>query len=724
MHLVQPPTEPSGEAGQATAEQARRAAHFEALVESSEDAILSKDTRGVITTWNPAAERLYGYSAEEAIGEPIRLIIPDDRAGEEKEILARILDGERIEHYETERARKDGRRVPVSLAVSPIHEGGEIVGASVVARDMSERMVRRERAARLQELTSALAREAEPDEAITVLLSQGPSAIGADAATLGLLDDTGERIVLADEVGHSPEAIAEWRSFPLEAELPICVAVRERAPIWSASRQDLIERFPAMAEQSLRFAALAVLPLVAEGRAFGAVSFSFVEPRQLGDEDRAFTGAIVQQAANTLERARVFEAERRTRERLSFVAVASQVLSEQLDVERTLERLADVSVRLLSDWCAIDIAQPDGTVENLVIEHVDRSKAELAREFRRRYPSDPEASRGVGRVIRTGEPELYERVTDEILREASSSDEHLAMTRELGLASAMIVPLIVRGRALGAITFASADPERLFAPEDLELAQDLARRAALAMDTSALYHREHETALTLQRALLPGGLPEVEGVELAGRYLPAGVGLEVGGDWYDVIESTEGRLEVVIGDVAGRGVHAAAVMGRLAMALRAYVVEGRPVEDAVAGLDRLMKQSDPSQMATLLELSLEPASGRVRYVRAGHPPGLVRMPDGEVAELAGEGSPPLGPLQEPRFVANETTLPTGSTLLLYTDGLIERRQLDLKVGVEWLKEAFAAAPEGPESVVDAIARAVDAEHLPDDVALLAVRRSA
>jgi len=723
MHLVEPPIEPPGGVADRTAEDRRRAAHFEALVESSEDAILSKDTQGVITTWNPAAQRLYGYSAEEAIGEPITLIIPDDHAGEEREILDRILVGERIEHYETERISKDGRRVPVSLAVSPIYESGEIVGASVVARDMSERIERRERAGRLQELTSALAREVEPDEAIRVLLSLGPSALGADTATCGLLDESGEAVVLADDSGHSPESLAEWQSFPLEAELPMCVAIRERTPIWSRTPEDLKERFPALAEERIRFAALAVLPLIAEGRAIGAVSFSFAEPRQFSDEERAFAASIVQQAANTLERARIHEAERRTRERLSFLAVASKVLNEQLDVERTLERLADVSVRLLSDWCSIDIAHPDGSLENLVIAHVDRGKAELAREFRRRYPPDPEARSGLAEVIRTAEPELHERVTEETLREAARDEEHRAMLRELGLASAMIVPLIVRGRSLGAITFASSDPDRLFAREDLELAQDLARRTALAMDTSALYHREHETALTLQRALLPGGLPEVEGVELAGRYLPAGVGLEVGGDWFEVIESTPGRLEVVIGDVAGSGVHAAAVMGRLAMALRAYVVDGRPVEEAVTGLDRLMKKSDPAQMATLFELSLEPASGRARFVRAGHPPGLLRLPDGGVTELGGKGSPPLGPLEDSRFVANEATLPPGSTLLLYTDGLIERRQLDLKVGVEWLKEAFASAPEEPEAVVEAITRAMDAEHLPDDVALLAVRRT-
>jgi PAS domain S-box-containing protein len=183
-----------------------RAAHFEALVDSSEDAILSKDREAVITSWNPAAERLYGYRAEEAIGRPIRILIPKDHANEEMVILGRILAGERITHYETERVRKDGRRVSVWLTISPIRVDDEIVGASVIARDNTQRVQARKRADQLQEITSALAREAEPQRAIEVLVRGGAEALGADAAAVGLLDATLERVVLADHAGHSSES--------------------------------------------------------------------------------------------------------------------------------------------------------------------------------------------------------------------------------------------------------------------------------------------------------------------------------------------------------------------------------------------------------------------------------------------------------------------------------------------------------------------------------------
>jgi PAS domain S-box-containing protein len=699
----------------------RRAAHFQALVESSEDAILSKDAQGLITSWNGAAERLYGWGAEEAIGESIALIIPPDHANEEKEILARILAGEQIAHYETERVRKDGRRVSVSLTVSPIRAEGEIVGASVVARDITERIKREERAARLQEITAALARQADAGPAIGVLVRDGAEALEADAATLGMLAEDGREIVLADDVGHSSEGLAGWQRFPLDAELPMCEAIRDLKPIWSSTAEDVRQRFPILADAKFRFAALAVLPLVVEGRALGAVSFSFREPRVFGAEDRAFATSIVQQVANAIERGRIYDAQRSVRQRLSFLARASEMLSESLEPRETLTRLANLTVRHICDWCSVDL---DDTYTEIdpIIAHIDRSKVEQAEEFRRRYPPDPDAPSGVPQVIRSGEPEIYPEVTEQMLADAATDEEHLEMMRQLDIRSAMIVPLEARGRVLGAITFVACG-ERTFGPDDLELAEDLARRAALAVDTSMLYQREHETALTLQRALLPASPPSVEGVEIATRYLPAEAGLEVGGDWYDVIETTPGRVDVVIGDVAGRGVHAAAVMGRLALSLRAYLLDGRPIEAAVAGLDQLMRGLDAAQMSTLLALSLDLGGGAARYVRAGHPPGLLRRPDRTIVELEGEVSPPVGILDGASFRVNEAELAPGAMLLLYTDGLIERRRLDLRIGIARLKEAFAAASDDPGAVVEELPTALDAERVPDDIALLALRYS-
>ena len=696
-------------------------AHFEALVESSEDAILSKDLKAVITSWNRSAERLYGYTEQEAVGRPISMIIPPDRADEEKKILAGVLAGRRLEHYETERIRKDGVRVYVSLTVSPIRNADAIVGASVVARDIGERVRARRRAERLQEVTSALAREAEPDRAIEVLLEAGTEALGADAGAVGVVSADGERIELAGSTGYSEEGLDAWRVFPLTADVPMCVAVRELAAVWNSSAEDVMRRFPPLRDADFRFEALAVLPLTTEGRALGSVSFSFAQPRQFGPEERAFVSAIVQQAAHSLGRARIYDAERRTRQRLAFLARASEVLGESLDEHETLERIAELSVRHLTDWCTIEMLDDDGVLTNVALAHVDRSKAEMVREYRRQHPPDPDAPAGSGPVIRSGEPELIARVDDALLRAAATDEAHLVTLRSLDLVSVMTVPLSARDRNLGAMTFASSDPERIYDQDDLELAADLGRRAGQALETARLYQREHETALTLQRALLPQTLPEIPGVEFAVRYLPAEAGLEVGGDWYDVLQPSADRVDLVIGDVAGRGVRAAAVMGRLAIALRAYALQGQPVEEVVEGINRLMSQSESREIATLCQVSIDPGNGAGTYVRAGHPPALLRAPNGEISELAGHGSPPLGWLDELEPRASPIRMEPGSVLLLYTDGLIERREFGLDVGIDRLKSAFAAGSADPRVIVREIPAALGAERVPDDIAVLAAR---
>ena len=307
-----------------------------------------------------------------------------------------------------------------------------------------------------------------------------------------------------------------------------------------------------------------------------------------------------------------------------------------------------------------------------------------------------------------------------MLAEASEDAEHLRMIRELGLVSVMIVPLVARGRAIGAVSFVAAESGVKFDEDDLELAGDLARRAALAIDNSMLFKREHEAAVVLQRSLLPQTLPELDGIALAALYEPAAPGLEVGGDWYEVVAHDDNSVSVTIGDVAGRGVRAASIMGRVRPALRAVVAEGHPPEEAIRRLDALIKESDQPEMATVFHLRYDPAAGTGDYVRAGHPPALLRLPGGEVVDLDGCGTAPLGILDQAEFRQHEVTIPAGSLILLYTDGLIERRGDDLARGLARLRDIFAEAPATAEGCLEWIAAAYGDEQIPDDVAMLAI----
>jgi serine phosphatase RsbU (regulator of sigma subunit) len=616
---------------------------------------------------------------------------------------------------------KDGRLIVVSLTVSPIRdETGEVVRASVIARDISDRHRSLQLASRLHDLTTALSKEIDSERAIGVLLEQSVAGLGADAGAVGLLSDSGGEVELAGSIGYSKAGLAGWESFPLAAELPMSVAIRGGEPVWTTSATELHERFPLLGDASVRFESLAVIPLAVEGVPFGAVALSFVEARVFDPEEKSFLAAATQQAAHAIGHARLFEAERTAAERLTFLAEASELLARSLDPDESLRSLAALAVRHIADWCGIEMLEDDGSLRSVAVAHVDPERVRLAHELRDRYPADPDAESGVPQVIRSGRSELYPEIPDEMLVAAAHDDEHLRRIRELGMASAMIVPLQARGRSLGALTLVAAESGRHFDQDDLELAEDLARRAALAIDNAILFRREHEAAVTLQRSLLPQSIPEIEGLQFAVRYEPAGPGLQVGGDWYEVVARDDGRVAVVIGDVAGRGIHAASVMGRVRPALRAYVAEGHGPGAAIERLDELLKEAEQPEMTTVFLLELDPATGAAEYVRAGHPPALLRHPDGRVEALTGAGTPPLGIFADLECTSHSAEIPPGSLLLLYTDGLIERRGETLEVGLERLKRAFADAPEGAEACVRSLAEGLGAASIPDDVAMLAM----
>lgn len=694
--------------------------HAEAIIDSSGDAILSKDREGVITSWNRGAERLYGYTAEEVVGRPISILIPPHRAGEERQILGHVLTGERVEHYETERVRKDGSIVFVSLTVSAIRGPlGEITGAAVIARDISERRRAVERADRLQRITAALSRSTSLESAAGAVLDETMAALAADAATIGLVDEDADAVSLVASRGYSEAGIGEWMEFPVSAELPMAEAIRETAAIWSSSERDLVARYPALAQANFAFASLAVLPLTVEGTTFGAIALSFRAEREFSADERAFLLAATQQAASALARAQLHDREERARERLAYIAEASEVLAGSLDLDATLQKLASITVPRIADWCAVDLIEGD-EIRSVAVAHVDPAKVESVHRLRELYPPDPESETGVPNVIRTGEPELYPEIPEEVLAEAAEDEEHLRLLRELNLVSAVVVPLAARGRTLGAITLVTAESGVHYGPEDLAFASDLARHAALAVDNAVRYREQREAALALQRALLPRRLPDLPGVEFAARYLPAGPGVEAGGDWYDVIDLGGGELVLVIGDVSGRGIPAASIMGRLRIATRAYAIDGHRPDEVVHRLHHLMEDFEEREMATMFYLQLNPAAGRAEYVRAGHPPTLVRRPGGEVVNLLGEGSPPVGVLVEPAYTVNSVELEPGSMLFLYTDGLVERREAGIDPGIAQLERRLASAPDDPEGCLEYVIDPLDPAGVDDDVAVLAV----
>jgi len=304
------------------AEEAR--SQLAAIVESSDDAIVGKTLDAIVTTWNAGAERLYGYTPDEAVGKSVDLVMPPDRPDELSSLMQKLGRGERVEDYETVRVRKDGRRVDVALTISPVkNAAGEIIGASTIARDISER--------------------------------------------------------------------------------------------------------------------------------------------------------------------------KRTTAALRFLADASASLASLVDYGSTLQKVASLAVPSFADWCGVDMPDGDGALRRVAVAHVDPAKIELARELYRRYPPDPNSPHGPYQVLRTGRSEMISEIPDELIDRSARDEEHRRILQRLGLKSYMGVPLQTRGRTLGVLTFVSAESGRRYDAADLALAEDVAHRAAVAIENAGLYSQLRET---------------------------------------------------------------------------------------------------------------------------------------------------------------------------------------------------------------------------------------
>jgi PAS domain S-box-containing protein len=293
------------------------------------------------------------------------------------------------------------------------------------------------------------------------------------------------------------------------------------------------------------------------------------------------------------------------------------------------------------------------------------------------------------------------------------------LLKDSGIVSLAAAPLAVEGRLHGVLQIASTTKRR-FTNQDKGLLQLIADRAALAIEHARLYEREHGIVETLQRALLPTRLPQLPGLQVAARYLPGGMGADVGGDWYDVFPLSDGRIGVAIGDVAGHGLRAAALMGQLRNSLRAYAIEGHGPAAVVDRLNRLVRDLEQGWMATLLYMVLAPDESEICFANAGHMPALaLEMGDARFIEV--DRGPPLGVGQDGQYVEVVEKVQPGSTLIVYTDGLVEEPGVSLDVSLAAMASHALAGPDDPDALCDHLVRHQVGEGQPrDDVAFVAV----
>jgi len=421
---------------------------------------------------------------------------------------------------------------------------------------------------------------------------------------------------------------------------------------------------------------------------------------------------------------------RDSRERLAFLAEASALLSSSLNYRTVLERLANLVVPSLADWCAVDVLEEDGTLRRLAVAHADPAKRDVARKLIGIRP-DEDDGRVLREVLATGEAVIAPDGFD-ACGGNSKDPERRRLISELGCRTAIVVPLVARGRTLGAMTLVTVSEDRTHGPAEVTLAQDLARRAALAVDNARLYRERTHVARTLQRSLLPPHLPQIPGLDIAARYHAAGEGNEVGGDFYDLFRTGKDDWGVVIGDVCGKGADAAALTALARYTLRAGAMQARKPSRILAMLNEALlseaatRDSMDQRFCTVAYLRLRPAEGGVRITSAsgGHPVPLVLRADGSMESACRVGTL-IGVLPEPSLTDRSMVLNPGDVLLLFTDGIIEARGPEGVFGEERLRELIAGcAGLDASAIADRIEREVLDFQLGDprdDIALMVLR---
>jgi PAS domain S-box-containing protein len=426
------------------------------------------------------------------------------------------------------------------------------------------------------------------------------------------------------------------------------------------------------------------------------------------------------------ERRALLQAEREARMRADFLARAGAILDSSLDFEQTLSNVANIAVPEIADWCTVSILDGSGGMREVATAHVDPGQRAVARELSERFPPDPESPTGTLAVARSGETVFVREITDEMLVAGIQDPEQLALIRRLGLCSAIIAPMTAGGRTSGTLTLASAEGGRLFDDADVQLAEELARRAGVSIENSRLYTERTRIAHTLQVRLLPDRLPEIPGVVLAARYRAAGELNEVGGDFYDVFPRSESEWALVVGDVSGKGAEAAAITALARYSLRTAAMEEGAPSAALRRLNQAMLSDGTSQFATVVLAYVSAGADGgldVRVALGGHPPPLVLRADGAI-EMPGSYGVLLGMLEDPALHDRSLALHRGDAMLLYTDGVTEAGSRDRPLGEHGLRDLVSRLRERePERIVDAVEQAVVAAQTGeprDDIALLAL----
>ncbi|MHC3390872.1 SpoIIE family protein phosphatase [Streptomyces lavendulocolor] len=652
------------------------------------------DADGRIVLWSPQAEALLGYTAEEALGRyAARLMVAEEHFERVLHLFERVMSSGDAWSGEFPVRCKDGTsRVLEFRNMRLLDDRGDYYALGLAT-------------------DRATLRRVERDLALSVrLVDQSPiglAVVGADMRYVGV-NAALERIdgLTADQ--HKGRRIAEVLPFVNAGAVEEAMRTVLATGVPLLDRQ-MVGRTPADPDQDHAWSVSLYRLEDVGGRILG-LAISVID---VTDRHRAAT-----------------EAER-ARDRLTLVADASVRIGTTLDLEQTARELADVAVPELADVAAVDLldtvlegrpgrvpADGPAVIRALAVAAAYPTVAVRAADV----PGEPahySADRLVTRCVRTARPVMVAEVDDDALSCIARDREAAELLAEAGVHSYLAVPLIARGEVLGALDLKRARNPYPFTEDDAVLASELAARAAVCIDNARLFRRQRETALTLQRSLLPKTPRHLVGLDVASRYQPAGSGSEVGGDWFDIIPMDDGRTALVVGDVMGSGINSATTMGRLRTATQTLARLALDPAEVVRHLDEITAGLEPS-LATCVYAVYDPHRAQCCFCTAGHPPPvLVRAGAGPRLLDLPTGAP-LGVGGVP-FHDVTTELAPGDRLVLYTDGLVETRDQDIDTRLNQLLDLLRTPDASLEETCDRLLRELRHGGNHDDVALLMAR---
>jgi GAF domain-containing protein len=539
-------------------------------------------------------------------------------------------------------------------------------------------------------------------------------SVGASTVGIWLLDEDGV-IRFAGGAGHSkendPDAVGD---IPLDSEVPAAVAVRTGELISFGSTQERDLRWPALTGLSSDTQAMAVVPLIARGHGIGSLHVGWPAPQDDFEPDVDLLWAVSALCATALDRDQLCESERRARETLEFLSRGTRIMVSALDPLEIVRSLVGLAVPRLAPWCAVYVPE-DGELVRLAIEiSLDH---DLAVDLRNAVPVALDADVPLAEVFRTGRPAVLSDVpAGVVMRTYPEPQARKVLSLGGPRWSALVLPIEAGGEVIGVMSLVSPAWGARPPAEVVYAAEGLAARAGVALRNAERYRVQVENVQLLTAALLPEGVPHLRGWRFAARYAPASGG--VCGDWYEAELMPDGLVLLGVGDASGHGLVAAATMARVRHAARGLAVAGIRPGQMLDHLSRLLTAGADS-IATSIYGLVDPGTGTGRWASAGHPPPIMIHPDKSVICVGLDPGPPVG-LEGAGHAEVTLDLPVGGRLVLYTDGLFERRGEDPVVGIQRLVELIGRLADGSEEEIADGVMATRSES--DDACVLVIGR--